>query len=294
MIPSLEQVQRWMQSVVTHPGGVKTALESDDANSHFSVPPSAVEDIIGRSQAQSSVERLEIYSKAYIARLMECLEAEFPVFRQTVGEDVFAEFGIGYLQAYPSNSYTLGALGSKFPQFLQETRPVAPSNDTNSDWPNFLIDLARLERTFSEVFDSPGLEGKPPLDASHLQSLSPDEWERAKLIVAPCVRLLKFSFPVNTYYTAVKRGETPGIPTSRTSWLAVTRRNYVVRRYELNEAQFALLEAIQQGAAVGAAISASAAHYDNSTDKLAADLRQWFATWTAAPMFEAVATEANY
>ncbi len=157
----LNNVQRWMQSVITHPAGVAAGLADPATQSHLELPPDAVEQIIEPSRHQSSVERLSVYADAYYARLIECMQAEFPIFRQTVGDDVFSGFAVEYLQRYPSQSYTLGELGKKFVEYLNETRPS--SSDSAVDFSDFLVDLAQLERTISKVFDGPGCEDSTPL-----------------------------------------------------------------------------------------------------------------------------------
>src|SRR5262245_29052096 len=133
-----------MQAVITHPAGVDAGLSAPEAQSHIVTSPSDVEEIIEPSRRQSSIERLEVYANAYYARLIECLQAEFPVFRQTVGDDLFAEFGVDYLGRYPSQSYTLGELSARFVSFLTDTKPTTQDA---ADWSDFLIDLAHLERT---------------------------------------------------------------------------------------------------------------------------------------------------
>jgi hypothetical protein len=286
---SLDNVQRWMQTVITHPGGVEAGLAAPGAQSHLEIGAADVEQVVEPSRKESSIQRLAIYAEAYHTRLIECLQAEFPVFRQTVGDDIFVEFAVTYLQRHPSRSYTLGQLGVKFYQFLNETRPQDEPGELLSEWPLFLIDLARLERTISEVFDGPGVEGKPPILLDDLLAIDARRWPEAKLVTAPCLRLLSLQFPVNDYYTAVKSHGETAIPARGDSWLAITRRDYVVRRYELNGPQFRLLEALQNGQTIGEAIAAAADAHDGDIEQLAGELREWFRIWTAAPMFERLA-----
>jgi Putative DNA-binding domain len=278
----LRNLQRWMQSVITHPGGVVSALAAPSAEA-LDLAADGAEQIIEPSSRQSSVERLSVYADAYYARLIECLQAEFPIFRQTVGDDAFADFAIDYLHRYPSQSYTLSQLGDRFVAYLTETKP--PQTDA-ADWADFAIDLARLERTISEVFDGPGCEEKPPLRSDDLLAIDPERWPHALLVAAPCLRLLSLQFPLNDYYTAMKANQEPIIPARSESWLAITRRDYIVRRYELSRPQFILLDELQRGQTVGHAIQSAAAAYEDNVEQFAADLRNWFRQWAAAPMFE--------
>jgi hypothetical protein len=281
----LENVQRWMQAVITHPAGVDASLAAAATQSHLEIPPDEVEQVIEPSRRQSSIERLSVYANAYFTRLIECLQVEFPTFRQTIGDDTFAEFAINYLRHYPSQSYTLNRLGDNFVRYLNETKPT--SSDS-ANWPEFLIDLARLEQTISEVFDGPGIETKPPLRSEDLLAIGTDLWPQARLTTAPCLRLLSLRFPVNDYYTAMKASNDAAIPQMENSWLAITRRDYIVRRYPLSHAQFTLLDELQHGQTVGEAITAAASVYSGQLEQLAADLHNWFRSWTAAPMFEKI------
>jgi hypothetical protein len=296
----LSAVQRWMQAVISHPEGVESGLGSPDAREHLSVAPGQVEQVIAPSQAQTSVERLAIYANAYYARLLECLGEEFPVLKQTLGDETFDAFAFAYLQTYPSRSYTLNKLGENFPRFLNETRGEAYANDESSTdaaaappedvlgWPDFLVDLATLEWTFTEVFDGPGVEGQPLLSVEQIQAIGPDAWPNVRLQMVPCFRLVALRFPVNGYYGAIRHSEQPELPAPEPSWLAVTRRDYVVRRHDLTEQQFTLLSALAAGETVGAAIERAASLSETDVDQLAKNLSLWFLDWNVNGFFRGV------
>jgi hypothetical protein len=97
----LEQIQRWMQTVLMHPGGVAEGMQSEAAREHIALAPGEIEQIVSRSLALDEVERLEIYARAYYARLVECMEAEFPILARAVGEELLRDFAVGYLECYP-------------------------------------------------------------------------------------------------------------------------------------------------------------------------------------------------
>ena len=169
----LNRVQRWFQAVVTHPEGLEAGAQSDEARKLINLPPGQLEKVITRSRALSAAERLAIYANAYHTRLLECLGEVYPMLKRTLGEEAFDALAFGYLQDYPSRSYTLNELGRHFPGYLQETRPTAHEADAESvpagsagsqqgsmeDWPDFLVDLARLEWAIYDVFDGVGVEG---------------------------------------------------------------------------------------------------------------------------------------
>ena len=71
--------------------------------------------------------------------------------------------------------------------------------------------------------------------------------------------------------------------------MAITRRDYVVRRHVLTRPEFVLLSALLRGETVGDAIAA-AAETVTDLDAFAAQLREWFHTWSRAGFFVGVQT----
>src|ERR1700730_17054771 len=162
----LAQIQRWLQDVITHPDRVEAGLSSPEAGAEVDHTPDRIEDVVEPSKRRTSIERLEVYANAYYARLLECLRDEFPALLHAAGEEVFDGLAFGYLQSYPSQSYTLSELSRRFAQYLEETRPRDEDEEGGApSWPDFMIDLVRLERCYSEVFDGPGAERLTPLRA---------------------------------------------------------------------------------------------------------------------------------
>ena len=284
---SLDKLQKWMHAVITHPLGITAGIGSSTAQSEIEVTPEGVESVITRSKALGSIERLEVYGSAYYARLLECLREEFSAVAHAVKEETFDSFSLEYLQKYPSRSYTLADLGEHFPQFLNETRPERDEDAGDEpDWADFLIDLATLERLYSDVFDGPGIENEPPLTAEDFAKIPPEVWPEVKLITAPCFRLIQLRFPVHEYITALRENREPEMPAPEPTWLAVTRRNYVVRRNPVTPVQYALLEALAGGSPVGEAIERVAeSQPDLDLDQFAGELRDWFHEWSAARLF---------
>ena len=291
----LDRIQRWMQSVITHPLGVEPGIDSPAAHQQIPVTVESVEQVINRSRALSSVERLSVYANAYYARLLECLRDSYPLLVKSIGQEAFDEFAFRYLQSYPSQSYTLNVLGARFADYLESTRPQDDhSSDLPAGWADFVIDLARFEWTVTEVFDGPGTEETGILTPEDLSQVQPAAWPEALLIPAPCLRLCQFRFPLGPYVTALRRGEQPPPPPAAESFMAVTRVDYRVQRYELDPVAYVLLAALAAGEPVGEAVARAAqraASGDSevaSDDELAARLHDWFRTWARDGFFIAV------
>jgi hypothetical protein len=275
-------VQRWMQTVITHPGGVLAGTGSAEARQEIAVAPEEIEAVITRSRALSAVDRLEIYARAYYARLLECLRAEFPVLARALGEDLFDEFALGYLERSPSRSYTLNRLGADFPRYLDETRPP------DGGWAEVVVDLATLEWAIAEVFDGPGVEGRRLLDSGELAAIPAERWPEARLLPVPCLRLLALRHPIRPYYTALRDGAEATPPARSASYLALTRRDYVVRLHDLEPLEYAVLAALHEGQTVGTAVGIAAPATSLQRTTLADDLHRWFRNWAAAGFFQSV------
>ncbi|QDV53155.1 HvfC/BufC family peptide modification chaperone [Gimesia fumaroli] len=280
----LEQIQHWMQTVISWPGGVEAGISSEAAQSSIPLDPDALETVITCSSQLTSLERVGIYANAYYARLLECLSEEYPALVIAMGAQAFGVFCMEYLQAYPSTSYTLGELGARFPQFLREHKPAAEPGG-NADWTDFLIELATLERVYSEVFDGPGIEQETLLTPETLNAIAPEDWPGLTLKMAPCFRLVEFQYPVHEFITDVRKGDTPAIPEQQTTCLAITRRNFIVRREVVTPAEYLLLTRLQEGCQVGEAIMDVAESGLIEPDKLGHQLHQWFKHWTASAFF---------
>lgn len=289
--PPLDVLQRWMQAVITHVGGAEEGVMASEAQAAISIGTSEVEKVIRPSGKLTALERLSVYSNAYYARLLECLGGCFPVLKRALGDEVFDSFGIEYLQDYPSQSYTLDRLGEHFCDFLKETRPEPEDGNEDTDWPDFLIDLATLEWTIGRVFDGPGAEEHSALTAEMLTAFPAVRFPEARLATVTGLRLLSFSYPVSAYFTAIRRAtenETVPIPGPKTEHVAVFRRDFVVRRYHLSKPQLLLLQQIQTGATVAEAITAAAAEMDTDDETLADSLQSWFRLWSKEGFFEAI------
>jgi hypothetical protein len=266
----LEAIQRWMQGVIMNADAAPA--DGDELRATLT-----------RSRRLTAAQRLAVYHNAYHARLLECLREEFPILRQALGEETFDAFAFGYLVAYPSRSYTLTQLGARFARYLTETCPGEADGGT-ADWAAFVIDLATLEWTFGEVFDGPGVEGEALFDAAALAAVSPQQWLGTRLTPVPCLRLLRLRSPVQEYYSAARDGREPAPPAPRDTFLAVTRRDYVVRHHPLDAAEFAVLGALAEGRTVAEALQCAAGL---PADDAGGVVGGWFRRWAANGFFRA-------
>lgn len=283
--PDLHALQLWMQSVIMHAGGVSDALDRGPSRKWLEIDRKDIERVIQPSQNCTSIERLSVYNSAYFARLIECLQAEYPAVSHAVGIEAFSSFVVGYLGEYPSVSYTLADLSRDFAGYLQEIRPPRSGGSAVPDWADFVIDLATLERHYAEVFDGPGEERVPKLSAECLLNIPPERRPEVVLTPAPSLRLAEFRFPVHEYAAAVRgRGPAP-VPPAEPTRLAIHRRDYIVRRHVLGAVQFAVLKAIGRGMPLGEAVGSALVSTSTAPAEIVAQIESWFREWTNEGFF---------
>ena len=279
----LARVQRWFQAVLTDPAGIPAGVESAAARQEFPEDSVSVDTLLTGSSKLTPSDRLAVYANAYFARLVECLGEVFPILKRTLGEEVFTGFATDYLREHPSRAYTLHLLGARFPQFLAEGRPPRDEIDT-PDWADFLVDLARFEWDLYEVFDGPGIEDTPRLDPTALAALDGPAGETARLIPAPCLRLFTGRFPVSDFYTHARAAD-PAVelemPDPQPIHVAITRRDYVVRRLPLDPREYHLLDALVRGTPLGTALDTTAELESVEPVRIAG----WFTRWAREDLF---------
>jgi Putative DNA-binding domain len=255
----LADVQRWLLAAITEP---------------LAPPQPDIDQLLSPSLQQSAAERLAIYRGAYLARLLEVLREQFPCTRFAVGDELFDQFAAAYLHMHPPRSYTLAKLADNLVDHLEKTRPA--------DWGEFVVDLARLEHAIDRVFDTVGPEDLPPF------TMPQDANDSLKLTLAPGLELHEFRHPVSSYYTDWKAGEQPKWSQPQPQFVALLRRDYIVRRHELTNVQYELLLAISRGLPLGETVAAASCAADEvEADNLAAEFGVWFAAWSASGFFAA-------
>jgi hypothetical protein len=217
-------------------------------------------------------QRLRIYVDAYLARLVEALEEDFPAVSRLLGPRAFHRTCRAYLERHPSRSRSLNPLGRMLPEFLAGRAAAR--------------DLARLEVAMSEVFDA---EAVRPLAPADFRRMEPGRLARARLGVVPALRLLDLDHDVNPYVDAVRRERATVPPLRRKrSWVAVYRKDFKVCRLDLREAGHAALSSLVRGRTVADAAAAAARLWTGTPSDLPSEIRRWFGEWVSEGFFASV------
>lgn len=235
----------------------------------------------------TALERMEIYSRSYWYRLLDCVYDDAPGLRALLGEEKFSALVRAYLAKYPSRSFTLRNLSARLAQFILET-PRLTAPDTA-----LAHAIARFEWAQTVAFDG---AAHPVLTPDDLAGTPPT---KLRLGLQPYVSLLALDWPVDDFVLAVKQREAlrseasnaidraPRAvsrrvvrrPRRRKTFVVVHRHNFKLYYKRVDAAAFKMLAALAAGRTLASAVSAA------GRDVKPSRVRAWFATWMALGWF---------
>jgi hypothetical protein len=201
----------------------------------------------------SSAERLELYHRQYWFRVLDSVADDFPVLRRMAGEETFWTLLEGYLQAFPSESYTLRHLGRAVAKFVAGWEGI---DATRRRW---FSAVAELEYAAMETFEAAGREPLPP-----------ERIASEVLELQPHVRLVKVSVPADLCFT----WETFEPSQEETTCVAVWRGAKGAHMQRLDAVEYVLLERLREGKSLEELFADPV-----EPEPTAAEVQQWFAEW---------------
>lgn len=254
---------------------------------------SDADELIKPNDRLAPLERLEIYSRSYWFRLIDCFYDDFPGLAAALGPRAFDRLARAYLADRPSRSFTLRNLGEGLEAWLRVHREYAGKHL------DLALDMVRLEWAHIEAFDGP--ESKP-LGPEDLLEPGPD----LRVGLQPHLTMLDLGYPVDDLRIEAnqwvsEREEASNAPSSdrverdraRAARLyrrlkpcrihvAVYRADNTVYYRRLDEGEFEILRALRAGSAIGEALDTmieSRAQSDEEVKSLADSVQNWFAEW---------------
>ncbi len=271
----LETVQRWMQSVIEHPGTNEESWHSGQAQEALPYDEALSE--VLPSKTLSPMERIAIYRRMFFLRMTESMAIDYPGVKQRLGEEAFDRLiADDYIRKYPSTSHTLNHLGRHFPKFILESKLKEKE---------FLYDLARLELSITTMMD---MDESPLLTQKEIEAVAPEQWETAQLIPIAALELLQFRYDVCSYLDAVVDETEPAEPKAGTSYAAVYRNNFRMYWSELSEQQFTLLSSLASGTPFGKAIESLTDQFSGPGEDIQKKLFLWFGEWVQNGFFSRI------
>jgi len=174
----LAELQHTFQDCVIHPG--RTSSTSWVSAS-------------GRAGPET---QLSIYTHAYRARLKEVLTNDYPAMLMAIGDDHFNQLVEDYIQAYPSQYFSLRHFGGHLPGFVSGL-VQQDEHYHNMQW---LYELGKFEWTLGQAFDA---ADAPLLSEEDVATLPADAWPDLKFVTHPSVRRLNFEWNIPEIWQAL-------------------------------------------------------------------------------------------
>ena len=257
------------------------------------------------------LERLEIYSRSYWFRIIDCMYDDFPGLAAALGPKAFDKIVRAYLADRPSESFTLRNLGEGLEAWLEAHPEYAGKHF------DLAIDMIHLEWAQIEAFDG---EERKPLGPEDLIELGGD----LRVALQPHLSLLVLRYPVDDLRIEANESleahdTASNAPTSdaaerkaerarrssgaryrrmkpRAINLAVYRADGIVYYRRLDAGEYALLASLRAGKPVEAALEAlveSAELAGEDGAGLAASVQEWFSSWAKMGWLTAPGTPAD-
>jgi len=142
--------------------------------------------------------RLGVYRDAYRLRLLEALEADFPMLARHLGSDAFEALGRAYIESHPSGHFSLRWYGEALPEWLAAERSGRPE----------LAELAAFEWALCAAFDA--ADG-PQLTVAEMAAVPPEQWGALQLSLHPSVQRRSFLWNVGALWNRLHAGEPAGM-----------------------------------------------------------------------------------
>lgn len=271
---SLLETQREFFRLITQPMTVREGMRTSTR--------AAAEKFIKPNARLTSFERLEIYTKSYWFRILDCLAEDFPGVRAIIGAKRFRRMSEAYLAECPSRSFTLRNLGSRLSEWLK-ANPKWMGRDSQ-----LILDMVALEWAHIDAFDAVQLAPITPEDLAQGGS-------ELQLQLQPYIRLLKLHYPVDDLAIAIKDKKRTGsvVATVRQSphsespsiFLALHRLDYSVHYRRLEPEAFQALTLLSEGATLEDAIAGAFENSAMPEEQQAQSVELWFRTWQSLGWF---------
>ncbi len=169
-----------------------------DFKSHVLYLNHAVADRIAATPEVPVATRLGIYADAYRLRLIEVLATDFSKLQALAGDDLFDRLCRAYIDAHPSEHFSVRYFGRYLAEFLAVTPPYRETP--------VLSEMAALEWALSLAFDA---ADDPVVTVDDVASLDPGMWPQLRLGFHASVQRLQCAWNTTELWSALDQGADP-------------------------------------------------------------------------------------
>jgi hypothetical protein len=289
-VKDLRDLQRVMATALFRPLTAENGMQPRWADGRKTADVAS--EFIKPNDRLTSFERLEIYSRSYWFRVLDCFYDDFPGLRAVLGQRAFMRLAEAYIAKFPSRSFTLRNLGSRLEKFLREEPEWTEKKHA------LALEVVRFEWAQIVAFDG---VAKPVL---HVDELLGTDAAKLRLGLQPYLSLLALDFPVDDFVLSVKqhdalRNEASNAKTSAPKmtvrkkiplpkparvFVAVHRHDNMLYYKRLAPEAFVILAALRKGVTVQAACEKALRRAEPGKD-WAAEIKEWFENWASLGWF---------
>lgn len=213
-----------------------------------------------------TARRLQIYHRAYRARLTDALRDTFGHSARYLGDDWFDADALAFIEATPSTHASLNDYGAGLPVWWAARYPQDPD----------IAELATLDWALRRAFDGPDA---PVLTLAGLAAVAPEAWGRIGFVLHPTYRRLVFTHNTLALWSALDQEQAPPaaallpVPTDLLVW----RRGHQPHFRSLGVIERVALDALHAGASFATLCADLAAQYPQADIVVEAGslLRRW-------------------
>jgi hypothetical protein len=188
--------------------------------------------------------RFDVYKNNVVGSLTNALSIRYPALRRLVGDRFFRAMCADFVLANLPVSPVLIAYGHEIPEFIESFEPAAGLP--------YLADVARLESAHWQAYHAADVEPAAPRAFAAVQAESA---HLVRLALVPSVSIVISRWPiVSIWETNMRDADVTPLALDRPECALVARRSLEVGVMRLTLATARFIEAIRNGAPLGAAV----------------------------------------
>lgn len=194
-------------------------------------------------QGRPAGKRFSVYRNNVAVSLLDALEAGFPATARLLGEVNFKQIAQGYSRENPPSSPLMMLYGGRFPNYIGKI-PALKSL-------GYLPDVARLEYAMRQSYHAADATS---IDPARLASLGANDLNRARLVFASSVKLVRSDWPILDIRAKALSPETAA-PAGSAQSVLVARPEYDPTLTALAPEMAELLQNLLNGAPLAQALT---------------------------------------
>jgi len=224
--------------------------------------------VVGTARVPAKA-RLDIYGDGYRSRLIEALEASFPVLAELLGEADFHTLASKYVSTHESIFFSIRYYGGEMAQFL--------ASDADYSKAPLLAELASWEWAMAAAFDAADAAA---IDTGILGRIAPEDWAELRFEWSPSVQVLALEWNAPDLWKAVTEGRAehpePSLQAETASWL-IWRTDLQIYFRSLTAEETAAVTASRAGQSFGELCLSLCEHFGETeaARQAAGYLRGW-------------------